>query len=262
MAAPETAPPFADVFAPASEEQWRQKVETALKGAPFARLISKTYDGFDIAPLYPRASGKPRAFRGAGDWAPTARVDHPDGAQANALALADLENGAAGLHVVFAGAAGRTASACKTPRNSPRRWKTCGSTRACASCSTCPAMPTPSSPPSKPWSPLADRIPKPSTLARPRSARRGGPFRRAPRLGGGRPRTRRKGQGAERKRFCLQVPLAQTPPDISIVTPVRLQGGCRIAATGKYNCTRSPRGWSSTCQASGADSARLRRATL
>jgi methylmalonyl-CoA mutase len=106
MAAPETAPPFADVFATASEEQWRQKVETALKGAPFARLISKTYDGFDIAPLYPRASGKPRAFRGAGDWAPTARVDHPDGAQANALALADLENGAGGLHVVFAGAAG------------------------------------------------------------------------------------------------------------------------------------------------------------
>ena len=65
----------------------------------------QTYDGFDIAPLYPRASGKPRAFRGAGEWAPTARVDHPDGAQANALALADLENGADGLHVVFAGAA-------------------------------------------------------------------------------------------------------------------------------------------------------------
>jgi methylmalonyl-CoA mutase len=98
--------PFADVFAPATEEQWRQKAEAALKGAPFARLISKTYDGFDIQPLYARASGKPRAFRGAGDWAVTARVDHPEGAAANKLALADLENGANGLHVVFAGSAG------------------------------------------------------------------------------------------------------------------------------------------------------------
>ncbi len=106
MAATETATPFADVFAPASEEQWRQKVEAALKGAPFSRLISKTYDGFDIQPLYARASGKPRAFRGAGDWAVTARVDHPEGAEANKLALTDLENGANGLHVVFAGSAG------------------------------------------------------------------------------------------------------------------------------------------------------------
>jgi len=106
MAATETATPFADVFAPANEEQWRQKVEAALKGAPFSRLISKTYDGFDIQPLYARATGKPRAFRGAGDWAVTARVDHPEGAEANKLALTDLENGANGLHIVFAGAAG------------------------------------------------------------------------------------------------------------------------------------------------------------
>jgi len=105
MAATETATPFADVFATATEEKWRQKVETALKGAPFARLISKTYDGFDIQPLYARASGKPRAFRGAGDWAVTARVDHPEGAEANKLALTDLENGANGLHIVFAGSA-------------------------------------------------------------------------------------------------------------------------------------------------------------
>ncbi len=106
MAATETATPFADVFAPASEESWRQKVETALKGAPLSKLISKTYDGFDIQPLYARAKGKPRAFRGAGDWAVTARVDHPEGAEANKLALADLENGANGLHVAFAGSAG------------------------------------------------------------------------------------------------------------------------------------------------------------
>ena len=76
------------------------------EGRAAAELVAKTYDGFDIQPLYARAAGKPRAFRAAGDWAVTARVDHPEGAQANELALADLENGADGLHVVFAGSAG------------------------------------------------------------------------------------------------------------------------------------------------------------
>ncbi len=106
MAASEQAAPFVDAFPPAAEEQWRQKVETALKGAPLQKLVSKTYDGFEIHPLYARASGKPRAFRGAGDWSVVARVDHPDAAAANELALADLENGADGLHLVFAGSVG------------------------------------------------------------------------------------------------------------------------------------------------------------
>ena len=87
MAATEQAAPFVDTFAPAAEEQWRQKVETALKGAPLQKLVGKTYDGFDIQPLYARAAGKPRAFRAAGDWAVTARLDHPDAAAANELAL-------------------------------------------------------------------------------------------------------------------------------------------------------------------------------
>lgn len=102
----QAAAPFADTFTPATEEQWRVRVETALKGAPLQKLVSKTYDGFEIQPLYARATGKPRAFRAAGEWAVTARVDHPDAAQANALALADLENGANGLYVAFAGSVG------------------------------------------------------------------------------------------------------------------------------------------------------------
>jgi methylmalonyl-CoA mutase len=106
MAASEQAAPFIDSFAPSTEEQWRKKVEAALKGAPVQKLVSKTYDGFDIQPLYPRAANKPRAFRASGDWAVTARVDHPDSAAANELALTDLENGANGLQVVFAGAVG------------------------------------------------------------------------------------------------------------------------------------------------------------
>ncbi len=102
----QAAAPFTDTFTPATEEQWRQRVETALKGAPLQKLVSKTYDGFDIQPLYGRAAGKPRAFRSEGDWSVTARVDHPDAIQANELALADLENGANGLHVAFAGSVG------------------------------------------------------------------------------------------------------------------------------------------------------------
>jgi methylmalonyl-CoA mutase len=106
MAATETAAPFADDFAPATQENWVQRVETALKGAPLQKLVSQTYDGFDIQPLYSRASGKPRAFRPETEWAVVARLDHPDAAEANALALTDLENGATGLHVAFAGAIG------------------------------------------------------------------------------------------------------------------------------------------------------------
>ncbi|WP_374545559.1 methylmalonyl-CoA mutase family protein [Rhodoblastus sp.] len=106
MAASEQAAPFVDSFAPATEELWRKKVEAALKGAPLEKLRTRTYDGFEIEPLYARAAHKPRAFRAGGDWAVTARVDHPNGAAANELALSELENGANGLHVVFAGSAG------------------------------------------------------------------------------------------------------------------------------------------------------------
>jgi methylmalonyl-CoA mutase len=105
MAATEQTAPFVDSFAPATDVQWRQKVEAALKGAPLQKLVTKTYDGFEIQPLYVRSAGKPRAFGAAGDWAVTARVDHPDGAVANELALEELQNGANGLHVAFAGAA-------------------------------------------------------------------------------------------------------------------------------------------------------------
>jgi methylmalonyl-CoA mutase len=101
-----SAATFADTFSPATEEQWRARVDVALKGAPLQKLVTKTYDGFDIQPLYARAAGKPRAFRAENEWAVTARVDHPDASAANELALSDLENGANGLHVAFAGSVG------------------------------------------------------------------------------------------------------------------------------------------------------------
>ncbi|MCI4678761.1 methylmalonyl-CoA mutase family protein [Rhodoblastus acidophilus] len=106
MAATEQAAPFTDAFPAASKEQWRQKVEATLKGAPLQKLVGRTYDGSDVQPLYPRAAGKPRAFRAAGDWSVVARLDHPEAAAANDLALTDLENGADGLQIVFAGSLG------------------------------------------------------------------------------------------------------------------------------------------------------------
>jgi methylmalonyl-CoA mutase len=86
--------------------EWRKLVDTALKGASFdKRLVSQTYDGLRIEPLYPRAAGAtPVAGRApATAWTVMQRVDHPDPIDANKQALLDLENGANGLTLVMAG---------------------------------------------------------------------------------------------------------------------------------------------------------------
>ncbi len=95
-------------FAPAIRDDWRKLVDDVLKGAPFARLESKTYDGLQIEPIYERArDSKIVAGRApATPWQIMQRVDHPDAVKANAQALHDLENGASGLTLVFAGANG------------------------------------------------------------------------------------------------------------------------------------------------------------
>ena len=98
--------PLAAEFPPTSHAEWRKLVEAALKGASFEkRLISQTYDGLRIEPLYPRAAGaKSVAGRAPGAaWALMQRVDHPDPAAANAQALQDLESGSNGLTLVMAG---------------------------------------------------------------------------------------------------------------------------------------------------------------
>ena len=98
--------PLAAEFPPTTEQDWRKLVEAALKGASFdKRLVSQTYDGLRVDPLYPRAQGAAAvAGRAAVPWQVTQRVDHPDPATANGQALQDLENGATGLALVFAGA--------------------------------------------------------------------------------------------------------------------------------------------------------------
>ncbi len=95
-------------FAPATQQDWRKLVDGVLKGAPFEKLVGKTYDGIRIDPIYGRARGtSPIAGRApAAPWQIMQRIDHPDAAAANAQALHDLENGATGLALVFAGANG------------------------------------------------------------------------------------------------------------------------------------------------------------
>lgn len=95
-------------FAPATYDDWRKLVDGVLKGAPFEKLVSKTYDGLRIEPIYQRSRDATSvAGRApAAPWQIMQRIDHPDAAAANAQALHDLENGASGLTLVFAGANG------------------------------------------------------------------------------------------------------------------------------------------------------------
>src|SRR3954454_10612931 len=95
-------------FAPATYDDWGRVGDGALKGAPFEKLVSTTSDGLKIEPIYPGArdaaliAGRPPAA----PWQIMQRIDHPDAAQANAQALHDLENGANGLQLEFAGGPG------------------------------------------------------------------------------------------------------------------------------------------------------------
>ena len=107
MTDPDTLLLAAD-FPEATREEWRKLVDAVLKGAPFDRLTSTTYDGLAIAPLAERrADAQPVGGRpGAAPWQVLARIDHPDPGLANAIALREFNNGAGGLTVVFAGAVG------------------------------------------------------------------------------------------------------------------------------------------------------------
>jgi methylmalonyl-CoA mutase len=109
MTMSETDLPLASEFPPATREQWLKLVDGVLKGAPFdKKLVSKTYDGLRIEPLYERrGDASALAARApALPWQIMARIDHPDPAVANKQALEDLEGGASGLVLVCPGSVG------------------------------------------------------------------------------------------------------------------------------------------------------------
>jgi methylmalonyl-CoA mutase len=85
-------------------EAWRPLVDKALKGAPYDTLRTVTRDGLCLDPLHAAADPVYAGRSAHGDWNVVQRVDCDDGAAAQARA--DLENGANGLTVVFAGAPG------------------------------------------------------------------------------------------------------------------------------------------------------------
>ncbi len=95
-------------FPTPSQEAWRAQVEKALKGGSFDRLISRTLDGLELQPLYPRdRAGRPALARAqAQGWRALTRIDHADAHAANEQAHADLDGGAQGLHLVMAGSVG------------------------------------------------------------------------------------------------------------------------------------------------------------
>jgi methylmalonyl-CoA mutase len=87
----------------ADEARWREAVAGVLKGASYEdTLTTLTPDGIRLEPVYPRQVGTgPIPGRPpAAPWTIVQRVDHPHAAEANALALADLEGGANGLTIV------------------------------------------------------------------------------------------------------------------------------------------------------------------
>ena len=101
----EAPAPFPDA---AGAQAWRRAVDRVLKGAAFDEvMVSATDDGIAIQPLYPKAEHPlPQPVRRAGPVRVVQRMDHPDPALANALALAELDGGAGGLAIVLDGAAG------------------------------------------------------------------------------------------------------------------------------------------------------------
>jgi methylmalonyl-CoA mutase len=98
-------PSLASGFPAPDDGAWRALMAKTLKDQPFETLISKTYDGIAVQPLYtPRAvSVLPETLRartpldGDRPWDIRVSVDHPDPADANRLALAELNGGATSL---------------------------------------------------------------------------------------------------------------------------------------------------------------------
>ena len=95
-------------FPQASRDDWQRLVDGVLKGAPFEKLVGKSYDGLKIEPIYTRSkAAEPVIGRAAAaPWNIMQRIDHPDAAKANAIALDELENGATGLEIEFQGGSG------------------------------------------------------------------------------------------------------------------------------------------------------------
>lgn len=115
---PRTLDP-ASLFPPARIEQWRALVDADLHGAPFdKRLVTHTYEGISLQPLYTRADlsrDDPSGFSGMmpmtrggrplgnaeNAWDLRQECTEPDPASANAIIRDELEGGATSILLRF-----------------------------------------------------------------------------------------------------------------------------------------------------------------
>lgn len=107
----------ADLFEPATREQWLGLVQKVLRGEDFEkRLVARTMDGVRVAPLYTRADALPHAegvvpgqapftrgsaADGAG-WDIRQRHAEPDPVRANRAILEDLAGGVSSIELQIA----------------------------------------------------------------------------------------------------------------------------------------------------------------
>jgi methylmalonyl-CoA mutase len=91
-------------FTPASEAEWRSRAEKVLGKRPFESLISTTYEGLKVGPLYSRLKEEhARPLRQhPGPWKIAQQMGHPDPETANAMARCDIEGGADALTLAVA----------------------------------------------------------------------------------------------------------------------------------------------------------------
>ena len=107
----------ADLFEPATREQWLRLVDKALKGGDFETLlVSRSADGLKLAPLYTRADALPHAdtavpgvppftrgtSAGGAGWDIRQRHAEPDPVRANKAILEDLAGGVASIELQIA----------------------------------------------------------------------------------------------------------------------------------------------------------------
>ncbi len=96
---------LADLFPVPVQSDWRELVDTILKGADFdRRLVTRTLDGLAIKPLYTRADAvaAPAASGCSTGWDIRQLHAEPDPATANAAILEDLAGGVSSLTLVIA----------------------------------------------------------------------------------------------------------------------------------------------------------------
>ena len=98
-------------FAPAERAAWQALVARALGDRDFdATLVTRTYEGLDLQPLYDRADARVAGAatrndagltRGTAGWEIRQSVDHPDPAAANQALLHELASGATAVTLVM-----------------------------------------------------------------------------------------------------------------------------------------------------------------